>query len=80
VPDCWIILELVEGKNRQVRRMTAAIGHPTLRLLRNRIGELNLGELFAGEWKILSAEERRLVAGDQCQKTTISKRPPTGQK
>ena len=68
VPDCWIILELVEGKNRQVRRMTAAIGHPTLRLLRNRIGELTLGELPAGEWKILSAEERQLVAGDQRQK------------
>ncbi len=68
VADCWIILELVEGKNRQVRRMTAAIGHPTLRLLRNRIGELTLGELPAGEWKILSAEERQLVAGDQRQK------------
>ena len=80
VPDCWIILELVEGKNRQVRRMTAAIGHPTLRLLRNRIGELTLRELSAGEWKILSAEERRLVAGDQRQKSTIPKRPPTGQK
>jgi 23S rRNA pseudouridine2457 synthase len=80
VPDCWIILELVEGKNRQVRRMTAAIGHPTLRLLRNRIGELTLGELSAGEWKILSAEERRLVAGDRCQKATSPKRPPTGQK
>lgn len=80
VPDCWIILELVEGKNRQVRRMTAAIGHPTLRLLRNRIGELTLGELSSGEWKILSAEERRLVAGDKRQKTASPKRPPTGQK
>src|SRR5262245_20025723 len=38
VPTCWIALELIEGKNRQVRRMTAAIGHPTLRLLRVRIG------------------------------------------
>jgi 16S rRNA U516 pseudouridylate synthase RsuA-like enzyme len=60
--------------------MTAAIGHPTLRLLRNRIGELTLGELSSGEWKILSAEERRLVAGDKRQKTAIPKRPPTGQK
>jgi 23S rRNA pseudouridine2457 synthase len=64
VPDCWIGLELMEGKNRQVRRMTAAIGHPTLRLLRVRIGSLILGELAAGEWKILTTEERKLVAGE----------------
>ena len=63
VPDCWIGLELIEGKNRQVRRMTAAIGHPTLRLLRVRIGNLKLGELAVGKWKILSPEERKLVAG-----------------
>jgi 23S rRNA pseudouridine2457 synthase len=63
VPDCWIILELVEGKNRQVRRMTAAIGHPTLRLIRTRICQLTLGNLPAGEWKILTSVERRLVAG-----------------
>jgi 23S rRNA pseudouridine2457 synthase len=64
VPDCWIGLELIEGKNRQVRRMTAAIGHPTLRLLRVRIGSLKLGDLAVGKWKILSAEERALVASD----------------
>ena len=57
VPDCWIGLELVEGKNRQVRRMTAAIGHPTLRLLRMRIGRLTLGNLAPGEWKALSPAE-----------------------
>ena len=78
VPDCWIVLELVEGKNRQVRRMTAAIGHPTLRLLRNRIGELTLGQLPAGQWKVLSAEERKLVAGDPLQKSPKSRRFPTG--
>jgi 23S rRNA pseudouridine2457 synthase len=61
VPDCWIALELVEGKNRQVRRMTAAIGHPTLRLMRVRIGEFELGNLPAGKWKELSAQDRRLV-------------------
>jgi 23S rRNA pseudouridine2457 synthase len=49
VADVWISLELVEGKNHQVRRMTAAIGHPTLRLIRVRIGELVLGKLQAGE-------------------------------
>jgi 23S rRNA pseudouridine2457 synthase len=61
VPTCWIGLELIEGKNRQVRRMTAAIGHPTLRLVRVRIGGLKLGTLAAGEWKVLVAEERRLL-------------------
>ena len=51
VPDCWIALELVEGKNRQVRRMTAAIGHPTLRLLRVWIGNFRLGGLPPDECK-----------------------------
>jgi len=54
VADCWIGLELIEGKNRQVRRMTAAIGHPTLRLLRVRIGGLKLGDLAVGAWRKLS--------------------------
>ena len=45
VPDQWIGLQLVEGKNRQVRRMTAAVGHPTLRLMRVRIGNFELGAL-----------------------------------
>ena len=57
VPDCWIGLELVEGKNRQVRKMTAAIGHPTLRLMRVRIGGLRLGELAAGKSTELAEEE-----------------------
>jgi 23S rRNA pseudouridine2457 synthase len=61
IPTCWIALELVEGRNRQVRRMTAAIGHPTLRLVRARIGQLNLGDLAAGTWRVLGADERRRV-------------------
>ena len=61
VPACWIGLELIEGKNRQVRHMTAAIGHPTLRLIRVRIGQFELGGLPSGTWKILSGAERRLV-------------------
>jgi 23S rRNA pseudouridine2457 synthase len=61
VPACWIGLELVEGKNRQVRRMTAAIGHPTLRLVRARIGQFELGTLPVGTWKILTPAERALV-------------------
>lgn len=62
VADCWLGLELIEGKNRQVRRMTAAIGHPTLRLLRVRIGRFDLGELPVGKWKELTPTERQLVA------------------
>ena len=61
VPDCWIALELVEGKNRQVRRMTAAIGHPTLRLMRVRIGGFLLGDLPTGKWRELNADDRSLV-------------------
>jgi 23S rRNA pseudouridine2457 synthase len=61
VPDCWIGLELVEGKNRQVRKMTAAIGHPTLRLLRVRIGNFWLGDLAQGKWRILNANELALI-------------------
>ncbi len=51
VPDCWIELTLREGRNRQVRRMTAAIGHPTLRLVRWRIGEWSIDGLAPGEWR-----------------------------
>lgn len=61
VPDCWIAMELIEGKNRQVRRMTATVGHPTLRLLRVRIGYFELADLEPGKWKVLSSSERRLV-------------------
>ena len=61
VPACWIALELTEGKNRQVRRMTAAIGHPTLRLIRVKIGQFELGELPEGQWRELSEPHRRLV-------------------
>lgn len=53
VPDCWISLTLREGRNRQVRRMTAAVGHPTLRLVRWRIGEWSLDGVAPGEWRDL---------------------------
>ena len=64
VPDCWITLELVEGKNRQVRRMTAAVGFPTLRLLRVRIGNFELRDLAPGVWRALDADERKLVLAE----------------
>jgi len=63
VPDCWIAIELIEGKNRQVRRMTAAIGHPTLRLIRVRIGAFQLGNLAPGHWRQLDSRERERVLG-----------------
>jgi 23S rRNA pseudouridine2457 synthase len=61
VPDCWLRLTLTEGKNRQVRRMTAAIGHPTLRLVRVRIGDFALGALAPGHWRELNSPERALI-------------------
>jgi len=51
VPDSWLELTLTEGRNRQVRRMTAAIGHPTLRLIRARIGDWTLTGLAPGAWR-----------------------------
>ena len=65
VPDAWLALELVEGKNRQVRRMTAVVGHPTLRLVRVRIGALTLPTLALapGAWRELTSAERTAVLG-----------------
>ena len=59
----WLSLVLHEGKNRQVRRMTAAVGHPTLRLIRHRIGKLTLDDLAlsAGEFRSLTEPERALL-------------------
>lgn len=51
VPDCWISLTIREGRNRQVRRMTAAVGLPTLRLVRWSIGDWTLDQLEPGSWR-----------------------------
>ena len=51
IPTAWIELTITEGRNRQVRRMTAAVGHPTLRLIRVRVGEWELGSLVPGAWR-----------------------------
>jgi 23S rRNA pseudouridine2457 synthase len=59
IPTAWLSLTLTEGRNRQVRRMTAAVGCPTLRLIRVSIGELSLSalRLAPGEWRELSRDE-----------------------
>ncbi|NDJ54465.1 MAG: pseudouridine synthase [Chloroflexi bacterium] len=63
VPTAWIELRLREGRNRQVRRMTAAVGHPTLRLLRVQIGPISLGGLQPGEWREVSQEDVNALRG-----------------
>lgn len=55
VPDCWLELVIREGRNRQVRRMTAAVGLPTLRLVRVAIGPYTLGELSPGAWREIAS-------------------------
>ena len=57
VPTAWIEITLREGRNRQVRKMTAAVGHPTLRLVRIKIGSLGIGNLKPGEWNEVRKSE-----------------------
>ena len=57
VPTAWLEITLHEGMNRQVRRMTAAVGHPTLRLVRVAIGSITLGDLKPGQWRELTPDE-----------------------
>ena len=54
IPTSWVQLTLTEGKNRQVRHMTAAVGFPTLRLIRVKIGNIPLGDLQPGQWRIIT--------------------------
>ena len=62
VPTAWLEITIHEGMNRQVRRMTAAVGHPTLRLVRIAIGPVRLGDLKSGEWRVLEVEEMKAMS------------------
>lgn len=61
IPTSWLELQLTEGKNRQVRRMTALVGFPTLRLIRMGIGGFSALELGEGTWRVLQTEDIRKV-------------------
>ncbi|MEO8157030.1 MAG: pseudouridine synthase [Betaproteobacteria bacterium] len=63
IPTAWLEIGLSEGKNRQVRRMTAAVGHPTLRLVRHRIGDWTLAGMACGDYRVLGKDEIRLWSG-----------------
>jgi 23S rRNA pseudouridine2457 synthase len=63
VPDCWLELSIREGRNRQIRRMTAAVGYPTLRLLRTRIGDWSLQDLAPGQYRQLSVNTPTRASG-----------------
>jgi 23S rRNA pseudouridine2457 synthase len=62
IPTAWLEITLIEGRNRQVRRMTAAVGHPTLRLIRASIGEWSLDGLAPGEWRDVRPDRRSSLA------------------
>lgn len=64
VPTAWLEITLYEGMNRQVRRMTAAAGHPALRLIRIAIGPVKLGDLPVGHWREITDEEKAQLRGN----------------
>lgn len=85
VPTCWLEMTIREGMNRQVRRMTAAVGHPALRLVRVAIGPISLGDLASGGWRELAPvevgrlQERGMAAGARTRSAVLpkaSRRPP----
>ena len=75
IPTAWLELTIREGKNRQVRRMTAKVGHPTLRLIRARIGEFSLDALQPGDWRLATTAEIQAALPPQA-RPTRSPRPP----
>jgi 23S rRNA pseudouridine2457 synthase len=65
VPTAWLKITLREGLNRQVRRMTAAVGHPTVRLIRIAIGPMVLGDLQPGQWRELTKSEIEQISTEK---------------
>ena len=78
VPTAWLQITLREGFNRQVRRMTAAVGHPTLRLIRTAIGPIALGNLKPGQWRELTESEIAEIYKDGDHTTSLPRRRPGG--
>lgn len=78
VPTAWIRLTIREGRNRQVRRMTAAVGFPTLRLVRWAIGDVSLEGLAPGEWAELSTLEQAALRSILATRGPGPRRPPRG--
>jgi 23S rRNA pseudouridine2457 synthase len=72
IPTHWLEIRLTEGRNRQVRRMTAAVGLPTLRLIRHAIGPFTVDRLKPGEWREVPADEMRRSLRPQARR----RRPP----
>ncbi|MGP0065520.1 MAG: pseudouridine synthase [Isosphaeraceae bacterium] len=75
VPTAWLRLTIREGRNRQVRRMTAAVGYPTLRLVRVAVGPIAIGDLAPGQWRELTEEELLALSQIRTETPMTPKRP-----